>query len=230
MNQMAPCIYKITSPSGKAYIGQTLVALDKRMKDHLKSSSNCKLLKRAIIKYGWESMKVEVLLYCQERDLNTYEQAMIKAYDTLAPSGYNCTTGGEAGKRLCEETKMRIHVTSVKNECWKTLITPEACEKRNATNRLPENRKRKVSSMQSVWAERKRTGRTINFATIKPIQVKKGDDVTWTTFETQRAAMKALSVSNKTIDRGIRTGRLVRGYYFQKGRYPVRDSNSRPSD
>ena len=78
------------------------------MKQHCKNNSNCTLLKRCIKKYGWENMKVEVLLQCAQEQLNYYEQQMIKAWDTLAPNGLNCTTGGEAGKRLSMETKQKI--------------------------------------------------------------------------------------------------------------------------
>lgn len=125
---MIASIYKITAPNGKSYIGQNLpgvhaklkakpgrvklslklYGLKERMKDHCKNNSNCTLLKRSIKKYGWENMKVEVLLQCAQEQLNYYEQQMIKAWDTLAPNGLNCTTGGEAGKRLSMETKQNI--------------------------------------------------------------------------------------------------------------------------
>ena len=125
---MLASIYKITAPNGKSYIGQNLpgvhaklkakpgrvslslklYGLKDRMKQHCKNSSNCTLLKRSIKKYGWENMKVEVLLQCAQEQLNYYEQQMIKAWDTLAPNGLNCTTGGEAGKRLSMETRQKI--------------------------------------------------------------------------------------------------------------------------
>ena len=125
---MLGCIYKITAPNGKSYIGQNIsgvhaklkakpggvslslkiYGLKDRMKHHRKKGSNCTLLKRSIQKYGWENMKVEVLLRCAQEQLNHYEQQMIKAWDTLAPNGLNCTTGGEAGKRLSMETRQRI--------------------------------------------------------------------------------------------------------------------------
>ncbi len=125
---MIASIYKITAPNGKSYIGQNLpgvhaklkakpggvslslkiYGLKDRMKQHCKNSSNCTLLKRSIQKYGWDNMKVEVLLQCAQEQLNYYEQQMIKAYDTLAPNGLNCTTGGEAGKRLAIETRQNI--------------------------------------------------------------------------------------------------------------------------
>jgi len=125
---MLASIYKITAPNGKSYIGQNLpgvhaklkakpgrvslslklYGLKDRMKQHCKNNSNCTLLKRYIKKYGWENMKVEVLLQCAQEQLNYYEQQMIKAWDTLAPNGLNCTTGGEAGKRLSIETRQNI--------------------------------------------------------------------------------------------------------------------------
>tara|TARA_B100001741_G_C16418795_1_gene535163 strand:+ start:177 stop:878 length:702 start_codon:yes stop_codon:yes gene_type:complete len=125
---MIASIYKITAPNGKSYIGQNLpgvhaklkakpgrvslslklYGLKDRMKQHCKNNSNCTLLRRSIKKYGWENMKVEVLLQCAQEQLNYYEQQMIKAWDTLAPNGLNCTTGGEAGKRLSMETRQNI--------------------------------------------------------------------------------------------------------------------------
>lgn len=123
---MFASIYKITAPNGKSYIGQNLpgvhaklkakpgrvslslkvYGLKDRLRQHRKNNST--LLKRSIKKYGWENMKVEVLLQCAQEQLNYYEQQMIKAWDTLAPNGLNCTTGGEAGKSLSMETRQNI--------------------------------------------------------------------------------------------------------------------------
>lgn len=78
------------------------------MNVHRSKASNCTILKRSIEKYGWENMKVEILLRCDPEQLNYYEQQMIAAWDTLAPNGLNCTTGGEAGKKVCTETRQKI--------------------------------------------------------------------------------------------------------------------------
>ena len=53
-------------------------------------------------------MKVEVLLECSNADLDFYETAMIKAYDSLAPRGYNLTSGGEGNKQFSEETRQKL--------------------------------------------------------------------------------------------------------------------------
>lgn len=82
------CIYKLTSPSGKIYIGQTQ-CLYKRFQDYRKPKANEYLMK-AILKYGLENISVEIL----EKDvllelLDEREQFYL---DTLQPfngNGYN---------------------------------------------------------------------------------------------------------------------------------------------
>ena len=101
-------IYCITSPSLKQYIGQTKDSIEQRFKGHQAKSSNCTLLKRAAKKYGWEHMVVEKLVECPDEELDKNEIECIELYRTLAPEGYNCTTGGETKKEYCEETKKNI--------------------------------------------------------------------------------------------------------------------------
>jgi group I intron endonuclease len=86
------CIYKLTSPSGKIYIGQAQ-SMYKRFQDYRRPRAT-KYLKRAILKYGLENMKVEIL----ERDipldkLDKREQFYL---DTLQPFGNN-------GYNICRE-------------------------------------------------------------------------------------------------------------------------------
>ena len=106
-------IYMFTSPSGKSYIGLTCENnINDRWEGHLKSSSHCTLLKRAMKKYGWDNIKKKILIEFKheinDKLLPEYEKRFIKAYNTLAPNGYNCTDGGEGGKRYCEETRQNI--------------------------------------------------------------------------------------------------------------------------
>ena len=101
-------IYCITSPSLKQYIGQTKENVEERFKGHQKKSSNCTLLKRAAKKYGWEHMVVEILVECPDEDLDKNEIECIELYRTLAPEGYNCTTGGETKKEYSEFTRKKM--------------------------------------------------------------------------------------------------------------------------
>ena len=111
-------VYMLTSPSKKRYIGITSQkCVEDRWKDHKKKHSNCTLLKRAINKYGFDNFKKEVLVITNNIYLEKYEKDFIKVYNTLAPNGYNCTTGGELNKTLSEETKEKIGKTAKQN-CW----------------------------------------------------------------------------------------------------------------
>lgn len=47
-------------------------------------------------------IKKEILLYCQDDQLEYYE------YDSLAPNGMNCTSGGEINKQFSNNSKTNI--------------------------------------------------------------------------------------------------------------------------
>lgn len=109
-------IYLITSPSGKHYVGLTIHTVAERIKGHRKVSSNCKVLKASANKYGWENMKIETLLECHNDELEMYEKRFIELYDCIAPRGMNCSSGGEGGKVLCEETRENIRLGMQKKQ------------------------------------------------------------------------------------------------------------------
>ena len=82
------CIYRLTSPSGKIYIGQAQ-SMYKRFQDYRRPRAT-KYLKRAILKYGLENMKVEIL----ERDipldkLDDREQYYLDTLEPFKDNGYN---------------------------------------------------------------------------------------------------------------------------------------------
>tara|TARA_B100000530_G_scaffold94859_1_gene58470 strand:+ start:426 stop:1073 length:648 start_codon:yes stop_codon:yes gene_type:complete len=115
-------VYMLTSPSKKRYIGITSrKCVEYRWQEHFKASQKaeggCPMIKRAIQKYGFDKIEKEILLEIDNEFLNEYEQKFIKQYNTLAPNGYNCTSGGDGGKLLCEETKEKIGKTAKQN-CW----------------------------------------------------------------------------------------------------------------
>ena len=102
------CVYLLTAPNGKKYVGITTKPVEKRWKGHQRLGSTCTILKRTIAKYGWDNFKKEKLLYCAENELCEYERKFIYLYDTLAPNGMNCTTGGEINKEFCNESRAKI--------------------------------------------------------------------------------------------------------------------------
>lgn len=105
-------IYKITSPSGKIYIGQSC-DIDKRWKyEYFKL--HCKhqvKLYHSFLKHGVENHKFEVIhtldVY-DENELNALEIYYINKFNTFETEhGLNLTNGGSNGK-LSEETKKKI--------------------------------------------------------------------------------------------------------------------------
>ena len=100
-------IYKLTFPSEKSYIGQTIRDIHKRLEEHQYDSSSCVAVYNAIQKYGWE--KVEKEWYeIPDEDLNFYEEMLVALLGTLAPGGYNLMEGGGSKGRPSEETKQKM--------------------------------------------------------------------------------------------------------------------------
>ena len=91
-------IYKITSPDGKIYVGQTNRTFHKRVLEHKNPNSRCTVVSRAICKYGPDKMNFEIV----EDDipveqLNEKEMFYIIMFNSLTPNGYNLTAGGQDG-------------------------------------------------------------------------------------------------------------------------------------
>lgn len=89
-------IYCYTSPSGKKYIGQTVQSLKERARQG-KGYRKCGVFYKAILKYGFDAMKVEILEECDEALLDDKEREWIDFYDTRVPNGYNIAEGGITG-------------------------------------------------------------------------------------------------------------------------------------
>jgi hypothetical protein len=62
------------------------------------------------------------LLYCQDDQLEYYDKKCIDLYDSLAPNGMNCTSGGETNKQLSNNTKTNILAMELNNSFEKMTI------------------------------------------------------------------------------------------------------------
>lgn len=104
-------IYLITSKtSGKSYVGQTNSTAEKRWRKHLNEVSRrvgCRALYSAIKKYGVDDFSIVTLQTGDftRSELNRLEQQYIQKQNTIAPHGYNLTTGGDHNE-ISEETRM----------------------------------------------------------------------------------------------------------------------------
>jgi group I intron endonuclease len=101
-------IYMITNKiDGKIYIGQTIRPIQKRLEEHRTKRSNCVLIYRAILKYGWENFEKDYY-ECPDGDLNKHEELMVEVLGTLTPGGYNLREGGGNRGKMSEETKQKM--------------------------------------------------------------------------------------------------------------------------
>ena len=84
--------------NGKKYVGYTTRDLELRWKEHLSSSSCCKLLKRALKKYGPKSFTREIVYCSKDHDhtLTVMEPYFVRLYNSHGKygHGYNANYGG----------------------------------------------------------------------------------------------------------------------------------------
>ena len=95
---MVHYIYKLKSPNGKIYIGQTN-NFSGRMAEH-KSNSKWRKTKlyNSIRKYGWEAFTKEIIAECDTREnANILEESLILKYKATGYKGLNTRTTAEGG-------------------------------------------------------------------------------------------------------------------------------------
>ena len=112
-----------TYPNGKVYIGQTKTSLKTRHEKHLTQLNDGTYFHRALIKYGVENFKLEIIEQDIPLDiLDEREIYWIKEKDSYYRSGkgYNLTKGGQWGTssqkitgKQAEEIQEKIRNTSL---------------------------------------------------------------------------------------------------------------------
>lgn len=114
-------IYKITSPSGKIYIGQSKDVLSRQNGyKYVRCKKQYKLY-RSLLKYGWEAHKFEVIHYCSVDKLNELEIDYIMMYNCFNTShGLNLKDGGQSP--LTQESRDKIRKSLTGRKQSKELI------------------------------------------------------------------------------------------------------------
>ncbi len=112
------CLYSVTSPSGKSYIGISSKDSIARWKKHIEHSLGNRpgALYSAVRKYGVDQFIVKTLVVVDDWDyLCDLEKRAISAFNTFSPNGYNLTMGGEGtvGPRD-EEFRAKVSVAQKK--------------------------------------------------------------------------------------------------------------------
>jgi group I intron endonuclease len=142
-------IYKITSPSGKVYIGS---AKNIKNRWYKYDTLHCKGQHRifnSLKKYGAENHIFEVVEECEFEQLYIRERYYQELYDCIGENGLNCylVATDEKPKLVSEETKVRmskVQKGSIKH-------TEESKRKIGEAHKgiaVPEERKKKISESQ----------------------------------------------------------------------------------
>lgn len=171
-----PFVYRISnSISGKLYIGICNSKVRRRWRRHCNSAAankprnrNCPALHAAIRKYGEAAFLVETLYEAVDwRESCMVERGLIAQYGTLAPKGYNLTSGGEGrlGSKVSEEAKRKsseralghplspVHRKKIGESQLGKTLSPEHVElirQRSKKNwQDPEFRRRRLATIRS---------------------------------------------------------------------------------
>lgn len=133
-------IYIIKSPTGKVYIGQS-VNIKKRINYYKNNGAKEQpFLNNSFIKHGFENHVFDILIECERKKLNDYEQKYIEMYQSFnTENGMNLTSGGCQNWVISEETrtkmKNRIRLPHSKETKEKMSIASKG-KKKNYSSRL----------------------------------------------------------------------------------------------
>ncbi len=129
------------------YVGQTIFTLDKRWRQHVNDSRNkdakglrLYYLQSAIVKYGADAFDRRVVARCTRGEADEEESKCIEQMQTIAPNGYNLTSGGQGySKRhvnpqgsagyLRKTSGLPLYVTKTKKVDWYMVAVPGTAQK-----------------------------------------------------------------------------------------------------
>lgn len=133
-------MYRLTFPSGKAYIGITKETARERLAEHAYDAKRGlkKAISRAFRKYGSDAVKLETLVVANDWEyLCDLERKAIAALGTKWPDGYNMTDGGEGsgGYKHSEETKAHLRAVHTRTPRHTTPHSEETKAKMSRNRR-----------------------------------------------------------------------------------------------
>jgi group I intron endonuclease len=164
-------IYKITSPSGKIYIGQSVNILSRINKYKNAKCITQPIILKSILKYGWENHLFEIVCECDKQELNEKERYYQELFDCIGKNGLNCiltNTSSKTGKarqetidklkgrklsestrqkmrdrKTSDETKLKISKANIGHE-----VSKETRDKISKSNKGKKRTKEYVDKMK----------------------------------------------------------------------------------
>lgn len=204
-----PCIYKLSSPSGKIYIGQTQ-CLYLRFRDYRKTRTN-KYLKSAILKHGLENITVEIL----EKDiplekLDEREQFYLDTLQPFGDNGYNICR--EAGTTRGRKRPLKELIGIIEASKGRVGELNHFYGKKHSEESIQKQREAKLGKRQSKESIQKRldnTDQTEKYKCVKQIDLVTGEVIN--TFESLKEASKITNVNISTISQVVNKRTCKRG-------------------
>ena len=103
-------IYKITSPSNRVYIGQS-VDIEKRFSKYKKL--NCKsqpAIYNSLLKYSFDKHKFEILCECKKHELNDKERYYQDFFNATGKNGLNCrlTISSDKSGKMSDKSRQKM--------------------------------------------------------------------------------------------------------------------------
>lgn len=106
-------VYKITSPTGRVYVGSSINIKERFCKYKRLNCKKQTKIYRSFKKHGVENHKFEVVLLCDPKDRLMYERIVGDHY-TVMENGLNCNLPGygEMVGEVSKETREKLRITS----------------------------------------------------------------------------------------------------------------------
>ena len=152
------CIYKITSPTNKIYIGQSK-NIEKRISYY--SGLQCaeqKKIYASLFKYGWHNHTFEILETCSYSDINEREIYWISFYNSFSENNLNILHGGKgsSGRVWTRELRDKLKIANIgkkhSSETVQKIILANTGKKRTleTCNKISKALKGKVTSPETI--------------------------------------------------------------------------------
>lgn len=144
-------IYKITSPSKKVYIGQSVnIENRKNIYSKIKCKGQSKLY-NSLKKYGFSEHKFEIICECEILELNEKERFYQELYSSIGEMGLNLklTKSNDRKCQISEETKLKI---SLSNRIVNAKKRGDFDEKRDYSVVIPKYKEPKKKKKNTLIA------------------------------------------------------------------------------
>jgi group I intron endonuclease len=214
-------VYKFTNKiNGKIYVGQTIQALEKRVKNHIKESkkNNNRPILNAIKKHGIENFDIEIIdTALTHEELDIKEIKWIKELNCLTPNGYNVLGGGQFKIKTTEEFGKRISEGLKNSEKWNTIKNSEEYKNKMLVYFSGSNKGKKFNEEHrlKIWNANKDRILEFNESTSKKwIIVEKNNNILRLTGIEKYCKEKKIDRGNMSrLSKKLNLGKIANRYY-----------------